>query len=70
MAPQSILVPDLMNSLFEFVPFEEELYLRQEEYYDSLAQCHVNGNANVFIDFMLQSIKSILDKVTPKTILK
>ena len=58
------------NSLFEFIPFEEELYLRQEEYYNSIAQCHVNGNANVFIDFMLQSIKSTLDKVTPKITLK
>ena len=51
------------NRDFEFIPIEEEMYLNREEYYSSIAQCHVNGNANVFIKFLLKTINSSLDKV-------
>ena len=51
------------NKNFEFIPVEEEMYLNHEEYYSSIAQCHVNGNANVFIKFLLKIINSSLDKV-------
>ena len=51
------------NRDFEFIPIEEEMYLNYEEYYSSIAQCHVNGNANVFIKFLLKTINSSLDKV-------
>ena len=51
------------NKNFEFIPVEEEIYLNHEEYYSSIAQCHVNGNANVFIKFLLKTINSSLDKV-------
>ena len=37
------------NEKFEFIPIEEEIYLNQKEYYSSIAECHNNGNANVFI---------------------
>ena len=46
--------------------------LSQEEYYDSIAQSHINGNgnatgnANVFIVFMLKSINSSLEKLPRK----
>lgn len=55
------------NQKFEYIPIEEEIYLNQQKYYDSIAQCHVNGNANVFIDFMLMCINSSLEKITQKT---
>ena len=51
------------NKKFEFIPLEEEIYLNQEEYYSSIAECHNNGNANVFIRFILKSINSALDKI-------
>lgn len=51
------------NSKFEYIPIEEEIYLNQQKYYDSIAQCHVNGNANVFIDFMLMCINSSIEKI-------
>ena len=51
------------NRDFEFIPIEEEMYLNHEEYNSSIAQCHVNGNANVFIKFLLKTINSSLDKV-------
>lgn len=52
---------------FAYIPIEEEIYLNQKEYYDSIAQCHVNGNANSFINFMLKSINNLLEKTTQKT---
>lgn len=51
------------NKNFEFIPIEEEMYLNHEEYYSSIAECHNNGNANVFIRFILKSIASSLDKI-------
>ncbi len=55
------------NRKFKYIPIEEEIYLNQQKYYDSIAQCHINGNANVFIDFMLTSINNSLNKTTQKT---
>lgn len=55
------------NSNFKYIPIEEEMYINQEEYYESIAKCHVNGNANVFINFMLDCIKSSLEKTTQET---
>ena len=51
------------NKNFEFIPLEEEIYLNQEEYYSTIAECHNNGNANVFIKFVLNTINSSLDKI-------
>ena len=48
---------------FEFIPLEEEIYLNQEKYYSSIAECHNNGNANVFIKYILETINSSLDKL-------
>ncbi len=51
------------NKNFEFIPIEEEMYLNHEEYYSSISECHNNGNANVFIKFLLKTINLSLDKV-------
>ena len=48
---------------FEFIPLEEEIYLNQENYYLAIAECHNNGNTNVFIKFILHTINSSLDKL-------
>ena len=48
---------------FEFIPLEEEIYLNQENYYLAIAECHNNGNANVFIRFILKTINSSIDKL-------
>jgi len=55
------------NSNFKYIPIEEEIYLNHEEYYNSIATCHINGNANIFIKFMLNCINSSLNKTTQKT---
>ena len=36
------------NDNFEFIPIEEEIYLNQEQYYESINNSHDNGNANEF----------------------
>lgn len=48
---------------FEFIPLEEEIYLNQDNYYSAIADCHNNGNANVFIRFILKTINSSIDKL-------
>ena len=55
------------NSKFKYIPIEEEIYLNQKKYYDAIAQCHINGNANVFIEFMLNVINDLMEKTTQKT---
>lgn len=54
------------NPLFEYIPIEEEIYLNQSEYYDAIEQCHNNGNANVFINFMLKCICTSIEKIINK----
>ncbi len=55
------------NPNFKYIPVEEEMYLKQEEYYNSIAKCHINGNANEFISFVLNCINTALKKTTQKT---
>ena len=49
---------------FEYIPLEEEIYLNQNEYYEAISACHINENANVFIEFMLNIIDKTLEKTT------
>lgn len=62
----SLILTD-WNYLFAYIPIEEEIYLNQDEYYESIVKCHNNGNANEFITFMLKCIYSSLEKTTQKT---
>ena len=48
---------------FEYIPLESQIEKYQQEYYESIEKCHVNGNSNVFIEFMLDMINQILDDV-------
>lgn len=52
------------NSLFEFIPIESQIEKFQNEYYRVIADCHVNGHSNLFIEFMLKQIDTILDEIT------
>ena len=62
----SLILTD-WNDKFKYIPIEEEIYLNQEEYYNSIAQCHINGNVNVFISFMLKVIYSSIKKINNTT---
>ena len=51
------------RNIFEYIPLECQIEKYQIEYYDAIAQCHVNGNFDSFIEFMLKMICQILDEV-------
>ncbi len=51
------------RNVFEFIPLESQIEHFQDEYYDAIAKCHVNGNSDVFIEFMLKMINQVLDEV-------
>lgn len=51
------------KNIFEYLPIESKIHKYQDEYYNSIAQCHKNANSNVFIEFMLKMIDETLDEV-------
>ena len=51
------------RNIFEYVPLESQIEKYQQEYYDAIAKCHVNGNSDYFIEFMLEMIDGIMDEV-------
>jgi len=51
------------RSVFAYIPLESQIERFQTSYYDAIAQSHVNGNSDVFIEFMLEMIDQILDEV-------
>ncbi len=52
------------NPIFEYIPIESQIEKFQEEYYDAIAKCHIDGSSTRFIEFMLSQIDKILDDVT------
>lgn len=51
------------NPIFEYIPIESQIEKFQSEYYDAIAKCHMEGNSNSFIHFMLVQIDKILDEI-------
>ncbi|MDY4522263.1 MAG: Fic family protein [Atopobium sp.] len=49
------------NPFFEYLPLESQIAKFQAQYYDAIAQCHVHGSSDIFIEFMLQQIDATLD---------
>ena len=60
---QNIILYNWKN-IFEYLPIESRIYKYQEEYYEAIAKCHVNGDSNVFIEFMLKMISESLDELS------
>lgn len=50
--------------VFEYIPIESQIEKFQNEYYKAIAQCHVEGESTLFIEFMLSQIDKILDDVS------
>lgn len=48
------------NPVFEFIPIESQIEKFQDDYYDAIAKCHVEGESTVFIEFMLTQIDNTL----------
>ncbi len=49
--------------IFEYIPIESQIEKFQNEYYDAIARCHVDGSSTFFIHFMLSQIDEILDSI-------
>ncbi len=52
------------NPLFEYIPIESQIEKFQNDYYNAISKCHIKGNSNIFIEFILCQIDKILDEVT------
>ena len=50
--------------IFEFIPIESQIEKFQNEYYEAIARCHVDGESTAFIEFMLSQIDRILDDIS------
>lgn len=50
--------------IFEYIPIESQVEKFQENYYDAIARCHVEGESTFFIEFMLSQIDKILDELS------
>ena len=51
------------KSVFQYIPIESQIEKFQDEYYNAIAKCHINGESNVFIEFMLKQIDKILEEI-------
>ena len=49
--------------IFQFIPIESQIYKYQSRYYDAISKCHIEGNSNIFIEFMLEMIDEILSEI-------
>ena len=52
------------NPVFEYIPIESQIEKFQDDYYNAIAKCHVEGESTIFIEFMLAQIDTILDNVS------
>ena len=50
--------------IFEYIPLESQIERFQEDYYESIARCHIEGESTAFIEFMLSQIDKILDELS------
>ncbi|MBQ8804414.1 MAG: Fic family protein [Tyzzerella sp.] len=50
--------------VFEYIPIESQIEKFQDEYYDAIAKCHVDGASTILIEFMLSQIDKILDDIS------
>ena len=49
--------------MFEFIPIESQIEKFQEGYYNAIAQCHIDGESTVFIEFILEQIDAVLSEI-------
>lgn len=51
------------NLLFQYIPIESQIERFQDEYYDAIAISTNRGNSTMFVEFMLDRIDEVLDRV-------
>lgn len=63
---QTALLSDWMP-VFQYLPLESQIHEYQESYYDAISICHMTGNSDEFILFMLDKINLSLDQLIEQT---
>lgn len=53
--------------IFQYIPIESQIQKYQDRYYKSISKCHIEGNSNIFIEFMLEMIDEILTEIISQT---
>lgn len=56
------------KSVFAYIPIESQIEKFQNEYYDAIAKCHVQGESTLFIEFILSQIDKILDEIVDDSV--
>lgn len=51
------------NPVFEFLPIEHEIKIQQQHYYNALSKSDKEGVCTVFVEFMLEKIKTSLQQL-------
>lgn len=51
------------EDIFEYIPIESQIIKYQDEYYDSIKKCNLNGESTIFIEFMLKMIDEVLEEL-------
>ncbi len=54
--------------IFEYIPLESQIEKFQDGYYKAIADCHVEGKSNRFVEFILEQIDACLDDITEQTL--
>ena len=53
--------------VFAYIPIESQIEKFQQEYYEVISKCHVEGASNSFILFMLERIDEILESLVTQS---
>lgn len=56
------------RSVFEYIPLESQIEKYQNEYYEAIAKCNKAGNADIFIEFLLEMIDKVLANVIAQVV--
>lgn len=48
------------KNIFYWLPIENQIHKYQNDYYSTISKCHINGNSNEFIVFMLKMINETI----------
>lgn len=54
----------MWKPIFEYIPIESQIEKFQEDYYNAIARCHIDGESTAFIVFILAQIDKILDDIS------
>lgn len=51
------------EKIFEYVPLESVIMKYQDEYYNVIRECNINGDSTKFVEFMLRMIDEVLEEL-------